>query len=157
MGVSHEFTLEDINDLKDVFDYYDSTQMGVLLPNDIKLFLQDNGFEPNKKTVYEIVAEFDVDETGGMSFKDFMKAMASKPIANETRKEIATIFKKYDRTGKGHIDLNDLRDINRHVKENLDEETLLMMLKHAAPTNSDKISFEDFYKVMVRPYNPTTS
>lgn len=43
-----------------MFDTYDSTEMGVLLPNDIKLFLQQNDFNPNKKTVYEIVAEFDV-------------------------------------------------------------------------------------------------
>jgi hypothetical protein len=71
--------------------------MGVLLPNDIKLFLQQNGFEPNKKTVYEIVAEFDVAETGGISFRDFMTAMSTKPIQNESRKEIASIFKKYDK------------------------------------------------------------
>ena len=43
-------------DLKEVFDTYDSTEMGVLLPNDLKLFLQDSGFHPDKKTIYEIVA-----------------------------------------------------------------------------------------------------
>jgi len=35
--------------------------MGVLLPNDLKLLLTQNGFTPNKKTVYEIVAEFDAE------------------------------------------------------------------------------------------------
>lgn len=125
----------------------------MLLPNDIKLFLQQNGFEPNKKTVYEIVAEFDVAETGGISFRDFMTAMSTKPIQNESRKEIASIFKKYDRTGKGYIDLEDLRDVNRHVKENLDEETLQLMLKRADSNFDNKISFEDFYAVMVRQYN----
>ena len=30
---------EDIIELKEVFDYYDSTGMGVLLPNDLKLLL----------------------------------------------------------------------------------------------------------------------
>lgn len=42
--ISHEFNEEDVIDLKEVFDTYDSTEMGVLLPNDIKLFLQQNGF-----------------------------------------------------------------------------------------------------------------
>jgi Ca2+-binding EF-hand superfamily protein len=112
---------DDVVDLKEVFDTYDSTQMGVLLPNDIKLFLQQNGFNPNKKTVYEIVAEFDVEETGGISFSDFMQGMDTKPINNESKKEIAVVFRKYDRTGKGYIDLDDMKDINRHVKENLDD------------------------------------
>ena len=50
---------DDVLDLKEVFDAYDSTGMGVLLPNDLKLMLTQNGFTPNRKTTYEIVAEFD--------------------------------------------------------------------------------------------------
>lgn len=124
--------------------------MGVLLPNDIKLFLQQNGFNPSKKTVYEIVAEFDVEETGGLSFRDFMNAMEMKPRQNEARKEIGMIFRKYDRTGKGYIDLEDMKDINRHVKEQLDDETLQLMLKQADSDSDGRITFEDFYTAMIR-------
>jgi Ca2+-binding EF-hand superfamily protein len=73
-------------DLKEVFDAYDSTGMGVLLPNDIKLLLTQNGFNPNRKTTYEIVAEFDMEETGGISFIEFMKAMDTRPFRSETKK-----------------------------------------------------------------------
>lgn len=52
-------SIEDVIDLKEVFDTYDSTKMGVMLPNDLKLLLTQNGFNPNKKTTYEVVAEFD--------------------------------------------------------------------------------------------------
>lgn len=48
-----------------------------------------------------------------------MKAMDTKPYLNETKKEVASVFKKYDRANKGYLDLEDLREINRHVKENL--------------------------------------
>ena len=34
-----------------------------------------------------------------------MHAMQTKPINNENKKEIGTIFKKYDRIGKGYIDI----------------------------------------------------
>lgn len=53
-------TEQDVIDLKEVFDFYDTTGMGVLLPNDLKLLLGENGYEANKRTIYEIVAEFDV-------------------------------------------------------------------------------------------------
>jgi len=33
--------------------------MGVLLPNDLKRFLEENGFHAKKQTIYEIIAEFD--------------------------------------------------------------------------------------------------
>ena len=66
--VTAQLTIDDVIDLKEVFDTYDSTGMGVLLPNDLILLLTQNGFNPNKKTVYEIIAEFDVEEAGGISF-----------------------------------------------------------------------------------------
>lgn len=59
--VTGNLTFQDVIDLKEVFDAYDSTGMGVLLPNDLKLLLTQNGFNPNRKTTYEIVAEFDAE------------------------------------------------------------------------------------------------
>ena len=114
--VTGQIKIEDVIDIKEVFDTYDTTGMGVLLPNDLMLLLSQNGFNPNKKTVYEIIAEFDVAEAGGISFNEFMKAMGTKPYLNETKKEVGAIFKKYDRQNKGYLDINDLREINRHIK-----------------------------------------
>ena len=74
-----------------------------------------------------------------------MTAMDTKPYINETRKEIGAIFKKYDRANKGHIDLNDLKDINRHLKENASEELLKLMMEKVDSNGDGKISFEDFY------------
>lgn len=48
--------------------------------------------------------------------------------------------------------MNDLREINRHLKENVDEETLKLMLERADSNRDGKISFEDFYSVMVKTY-----
>lgn len=124
--------------------------MGVLLPNDLILLLTQNGFNPNKKTVYEIIAEFDVEEAGGLCFGEFMKAMGIQPRLNESKKEIAAVFKKYDRTNKGFIEMNDIREINKHIKENLDEETLKLMLEKADSNSDGRITFEDFYSVMIR-------
>ena len=114
--VAGNLTYQDVIDLKEVFDAYDSTGMGVLLPNDIKLLLTQNGFEPNRKTTYEIVAEYDAEETGGICFSEFMKAMTTRPIQNEKKKDIASIFKKYDRENKNFLTIGDFKEINGHVK-----------------------------------------
>ncbi len=57
--VTGQLTIEDVIDLKEVFDTYDSTRMGVLLPNDVMLLLNQNGFGPKKNTVYELIAQYD--------------------------------------------------------------------------------------------------
>ena len=70
-----------------------------------------------------------------------MKAMDSQPYRNENKKMIASIFKKYDRENKNYLVLDDLKDMNSHVKENLDEETLKLMLEKADSNRDGKISF----------------
>lgn len=84
--VTGQLKIEDVIDLKQVFDTYDSTRMGVLLPNDLILLFNQNGFNPNKNTVYELISEFDSEGAGGISFSEFLEAIAMKPYLNETKK-----------------------------------------------------------------------
>jgi centrin-1 len=57
-----------------------------------------------------------------------MKAMDSKPYEKERKKDIYRIFKKYDRTNKGYINLKDLKEISKEVQEEVDEETMKLMI-----------------------------
>ena len=43
-----------------------------------------------------------------------------------------------------------MREINRLIKENLDEETMRIMLEKSDSNNDGRITFEDFYSVMVK-------
>ena len=63
---------------------------------------------------------------------------------------IASIFKKYDRHNNNYLTIDDLKDMNSHLKENLDSETLLMMVEKADSNKDGHISFDDFYAVMVK-------
>ena len=62
------------------------------------------------------------------------------------------MFKKYDAKGKGYIDISDLREINKRLKENLDEETIGLMLSRADSDHDGRITFEDFKTIMAKPY-----
>ena len=65
-----------------MFDTYDSTARKVWVPNDLELYLAQNGFNPRNKTTYGILEELDPEMTGGISFKHFVKAMSVKPTYN---------------------------------------------------------------------------
>lgn len=76
--------------------------------------------------------------------------MTTKPHKNERKKEVAAIFKKYDRGNKNYLTIDDFKEINGHIKENLDSETLLLMLEKADSNKDGRVSFEDFYAVMAK-------
>ena len=67
--------------------------------------------------------------------------MDTKPFRNETKKEVATIFKKYDRDNKNYLNIEDIREMNNHLKENLDDETLKLMVEKADGNRDGKVSF----------------
>lgn len=80
--------------------------------------------------------------------------MGTKPNHNpkENDKLIVTMFKKYDLKGKGYIDITDLKNINKRLNGDLDEETLGLMLSRADSDNDGKITLEDFKTIMAKPY-----
>lgn len=65
--------------IKQVFDEIDSTGKGILNPSDIKFSLQKSGFNATKETIYDIVAEYDEKEAGGIGFPEFMSIMTRHP------------------------------------------------------------------------------
>ncbi len=76
--------------------------------------------------------------------------MDTKPYLNERKKDIMQVFKKYDKENKGYINLDDIKEINRQLKESTDEETMRLMVEKADSNRDGKITFEDFYSVMVK-------
>ena len=44
-----------------------------------------HGFNAKIDTIYEILAEFDANELGGLTFDDFMKIISAKPSVRETK------------------------------------------------------------------------
>lgn len=84
-------------------------KQGLLRPNELSQILTAHGFKTKTDTIYEILAEFDTNEQGGLNFDDFMKIISKKPNIRESREQIMKVFKRYDRKNKGYIDINDLK------------------------------------------------
>lgn len=120
--VTGTLTYDDVLDLKEVFNAYDSTGMGVLLPNDMKLAADPERVYTQQKNHLRDRGRvrYRVDWRHQFSI-EFIKAMDTQPYRNEDKKLIASIFKKYDRDNKNYLTIEDLKDMkNNHVKENLD-------------------------------------
>jgi len=142
---------KDIILLKEVFDYYDTDRNGQLAPGEIRAALINGGFHATKETIYDIMAEYDEDERGGLIFEEFLKIMVrGPPHVYETKEDIQKIFKLYDRDKKGYIDVEDLRRVAQDLNEDIDEE-ILTEIVHKADSNMDgKISFNDFYNLVTK-------
>lgn len=142
---------KDVEQLKEVFDTYDLDKNGLLAPNELRTALINAGFKCTKETIYDIIAEVDDDEKGGLAFTEFLKLMVRGPPGNyETKDEIAKVFKKFDKKHKGYITIGDLREVAKELHEDVDEDILQEIIARTDSNKDGKISFEDFFNVMTK-------
>lgn len=148
--ISSEFTEKDILQIKEVFDSFDIDRNGTITPNDLRNSLQAFGFNATKETIYDIMAEFDENESGGLSFKEFLQMLMVKSQFTESRNEVQKVFSKYDYNRKGWITCEDLKMMGKELGEEIENEELEQMFKNADENGDGKINFEEFYQVITK-------
>ena len=148
--ISSEFTEKDIIQIKDVFDSFDIDRNGIITPNDLRNSLQAFGFNAAKDTIYDIMAEFDENESGGLSFKEFLQMLMTRSQFTETRAEVQKVFSKYDYNRKGWISFEDLKKMGKELGEDIEEDEIEEMFKNADENGDGKMNFEEFYSVITK-------
>ena len=95
------------------------------------------------------MAAYDDDESGGLSFDEFMKIM-SLDAPKEKDTELQKVFREFDRENKGYIDLENLKRMSRELGEDEDEDTLKEIIKRSGSSNEGRISFKEFKEIMLK-------
>jgi len=60
--------VEEVRDIKTAFDIFDSDLSGIVDPQELKQAFQALGFGGGNKFIYQILAELDDDQSGGIDF-----------------------------------------------------------------------------------------
>jgi len=141
-------TEKDVEQLREVFESYDLDKNDLITPMELRNALITYGYNATKETIYNIIAEFDEEERGGLTFVEFLRLMVRGPPGNyETKEDIMKIFKMYDRGRKGYINMIDLKAIAKELNEEVDEDILSRMLSISP---NKQLTFEDFYEIMIK-------
>ena len=96
--------------------------------------------------IKEIVSKFDYLKTGKINYTDFlavtidMKEMLSDQILYQT-------FRQFDQQGKGYISQEDMLRAFRSHCPDIDDTTILAMVKEVGITQPEKINFAEFSKI----------
>lgn len=70
--------IEEVKDIKIAFDIFDSDLSGVVDPQELKTAFQALGFGGANKFIYQILAELDEDQSGGIDFQEFLRLATAK-------------------------------------------------------------------------------
>jgi Ca2+-binding EF-hand superfamily protein len=94
--VSLTIPIEEVKDIKTAFDIFDGDLSGVVDPQELKRAFEQLGFGGGNKFVYQILAELDDDQSGGIDFAEFLRLATAKLSDKDSRAEVEKVFASFD-------------------------------------------------------------
>ena len=88
--------VEEVRDVKTAFDIFDGDLSGVVDPQELKHAFEQLGFAGNQKFIYQILAELDDDQSGGIEFPEFLRLATAKMGEKDSRAEIDKVWTSFD-------------------------------------------------------------
>ena len=88
--------VEEVRDVKTAFDIFDGDLSGIVDPQELKHAFEQLGFQGNQKFIYQILAELDDDQSGGIEFPEFLRLATAKIGEKDSRAEIDKVWNSFD-------------------------------------------------------------
>ena len=88
--------VEEVKDIKTAFDIFDNDGSGIVDPQELKVAFEKLGFAGSNKFVYQILAELDDDQSGGIDFAEFLRLATAKLGEKDSRAEIDKVWGSFD-------------------------------------------------------------
>lgn len=88
--------VEEVKDIKTAFDIFDGDLSGIVDPQELKRAFEQLGFGGQNKFVYQILAELDDDQSGGIDFAEFLRLATAKLSDKDSKAEVDKVFTSFD-------------------------------------------------------------
>ena len=123
-AVKLDLSEEQKSDIREAFNLFDTTGSGSIDTKDLKVAMRALGFEPRKEEIKKMVNDVDKDNSGSLSFDNFINLMARKISEKDSKEEILKAFKLFDDDETGRISFQNLKRVAKELGENLTDEEL---------------------------------
>lgn len=153
-----ETTERDIEIFKEIFDTMDTENDGILKPFDFRKAFVHFNYNIPKKLVYQIISDFDGDESGVIEFREFVNMMVKFPCKSDSDDDIRRTFEAIAKKNKQFITKEDIKNFvtklnkDTNMNEEFNEENWERIFQEIAG-EKDKIdwkTFLDFNRTFLR-------
>ena len=143
-------TEDEIEEIKEAFDLFDSDGSGTIDPKELKSAMQSLGFEAKNQTIYQMVSDLDTDGSGAIDFEEFLDMMTARMSDKDTKQDINKVFRLFDDDKTGTITIQNLRRVAKELGETMTDEELMEMIERADSNSDGAVSPDDFYNIMTK-------
>ena len=141
---------DEIFEIKEAFDLFDVNKTGEIDPEDLDEAMKSLGLDERSKPIHALVEEMKNKGEKGVDFENFIELMTARFSERDTKEDIMKVFKLFDESGEGVIDIVSLEKVAKELGENMDRNELMEMIERADSDGDKQVTFEDFYNIMTK-------
>ena len=83
-------TEDEIEEIKEAFDLFDTDGSGSIDPKELKAAMQSLGFEAKNQTIFQMISDLDKNKNGSIDFEEFLDMMTARMSDKDTREDIVS-------------------------------------------------------------------
>ncbi|XP_063683012.1 calmodulin-A-like isoform X1 [Bolinopsis microptera] len=105
--IMHNLTDMQVNMFRDIFNMYDKDGNNTIDCSELKLILEELGYECSTEEVLQVISKFDLNTTGTIDFNEFLSLIGDWMSNDEN--QIRDAFEVFDKEGNGYLSLEQLK------------------------------------------------
>ena len=144
---------EEIKELRQAFELFDSSGEGKLNPKELISSMKSLHFDTKNPTIFSLIADLDTikkKKNGGITFDEYVISINSKLHDKESKEGIRRIFDLFiDNPNNDTITMSALKKVALELGENMTDDDLKDMLERTS-TSGNEITFDEFYDIMTK-------
>jgi len=137
---------DEMAELKEAFAVFDKNGDGSITTTELGIVLRGMNKNFTDQELKKIVQAFDGNGDGTIDFAEFLKMMTT--YERKGVDELKEAFKVFDKNGDGSISVSEIEAITRALGEELDRETIELMIKSVDTDGNGVIDFQEFSRMM---------
>ena len=142
-------TSEQTKECKYYFDLLDKEGAGRLSIREIGAVMKSIGLcfpEEELKAIFKEIMPTGADT---IDFPEFISMLSKKMKDIDTEEELKRVFREFDKTNKGYVTVEDLKEVGKITGEKFTVEELGEMLGEADVDHDGVLNYEDFARMMM--------
>lgn len=140
---------ERTENFREIFISCDSNHDGSLTLFELNRALTKLGYRLTNSDVAIIFSEIDSDESGTISFREFLTLLDKKKESKQAEDELLGAFKVFDQDGNGYVSADELRDTLIKHGENISCDEAEDIVKTADLNGDGRINYEEFVLMLL--------
>jgi centrin-1 len=143
---------DEVMEIKEAFDLFDSDKSGFIEKNELRSALLNLGIDNRNQTLTTIMKDLDKDDSGTVSFDEFIDMMTAKMSDKDTREDLEKVFRLFlgEDTNADKISVKHLKRVAQDLQETMTDAELHEMIARADTDKDQLVSLEEFIQIMTK-------